>query len=110
MTKNKQRMLPQPDISIITVNYNGLQDTCEMIVSLQAHLHRCTYEIIVVDNGSRQNEAALIQQRFPSLRTIRSEKNRGFAGGNNLGICEARGKYIFLLNLSLIHISEHTRH
>lgn len=98
MTKNKQQMLPQPDISIITVNYNGLQDTCEMIVSLQAHLHRCTYEIIVVDNGSRQNEAALIQQRFPSIRTIRSEKNRGFAGGNNLGICEARGKYIFLLN------------
>lgn len=87
-----------PDISIITVNYNGLQDTCEMLESLQAHLHTCVYEVIVVDNASRENEAALIQKRFPSVQVIRSDKNLGFAGGNNLGIRMARGKYILLLN------------
>lgn len=87
-----------PNISIITVNYNGLQDTGEMIESLESHLHTCSYEIIVIDNGSQKNEAILIQKQFPSVRVIRSDKNLGFAGGNNLGIHNAIGKYIFLLN------------
>lgn len=98
MIKNPPLSKPQPDISVITVNYNGLQDTLEMIASLQAHIHKTTYEIIIVDNGSREDEAALLQQRFPDIIIIRSEKNLGFAGGNNLGIRKARGKYIFLLN------------
>ncbi len=89
---------PQPDISIITVNYNGLQDTCEMIRSLQCHLPACRYELIVVDNGSKKNEALVLQEYFPQIQAIRSEKNLGFAGGNNLGIKAAKGKYIFLLN------------
>lgn len=91
-------MRSQPDISVITVNYNGLQDTWEMIASLQTHVHTVSYEIIVVDNASRENEAILLQKHFPDITVIRSEKNLGFAGGNNLGIREARGKYIFLLN------------
>lgn len=90
--------MPQLDVSIITVNYNGLQDTAEMIGSLEKHLHSCTYELIVVDNGSYRNESAILQERFPFIHAIRSEKNLGFAGGNNLGIQEAQGKYIFLLN------------
>lgn len=88
----------QPDISVVTVNYNGLEDTSEMIRSLQAHIHVCTYEIIVVDNGSSRDEATILQERFPFIHAIRSEKNLGFAGGNNLGIREAKGKFIFLLN------------
>ena len=86
------------EISIITVNYNGFQETCELIESLQESIHSCHYELIVVDNGSRQNEAQQLQQKYPHIHTIRSEKNRGFAGGNNLGIRKAQGKYIFLLN------------
>lgn len=91
-------MRSQPDISVITVNYNGLQDTREMLASLQTHVLTVSYEIIVVDNGSRENEAILLQEHFPDITVIRSEKNLGFAGGNNLGIHEAQGKYIFLLN------------
>ena len=91
-------MRSQPDLSVITVNYNGLQDTMEMIVSLQVHLHTVSSEIIVVDNGSRENEAISLQEYFPDIIVIRSEENLGFAGGNNLGIRKARGKYIFLLN------------
>ena len=91
-------MMQQPEISIITVNYNGLEDTAGMIVSLQDHLDKNFYELIVVDNGSHQNEAVLLQQRYPHIHAIYSEKNLGFAGGNNLGIREARGKYIFFLN------------
>ena len=55
-------------------------------------------EIIVVDNASKENEASIIANRYPQVRTIRSDKNLGFSGGNNLGIKEAQGKYLFLIN------------
>ena len=91
-------MKQTPEISIITVNYNGFNDTCDLLDSVQEHLHTRTYEIIVVDNGSRKNEAAMLRQRYPHAIVLRSEQNLGFAGGNNLGIAQAQGKYIFLLN------------
>lgn len=86
-----------PEISIITVNYNGLKDTSELIESLQKHVS-LSYEIIVVDNASKVNEAALLQEKYSHIITIRSEENLGFSGGNNIGIRHAKGKYIFLLN------------
>jgi GT2 family glycosyltransferase len=83
-------------ISIITVNYNGLKDTCELIESLPADDE--SLEVIVVDNASTQDEASEIERRFPHVTVIRSEQNLGFAGGNNLGIKAAHGKYLFFLN------------
>ena len=82
-------------ISIITVNYNGVADTCALIDSIP---DEPSLEVIVVDNGSRQDEAALISQRHPHVTTIRSEQNLGFAGGNNLGIKASHGKYLFFIN------------
>jgi GT2 family glycosyltransferase len=55
-------------------------------------------EVIVVDNASQKDEASLISMQYPHVKTIRSERNLGFAGGNNLGINAAKGKYIFLIN------------
>lgn len=86
------------DISIITVNYNGIKDTLELIESLNQYIRSVIIEIIVVDNASKQDEAALVAARYPDVITIRSEKNLGFAGGNNLGIKQATGRFIFLLN------------
>ena len=86
------------DISFITICYNGFKDTCELIESLQEKLHSVTYEIIVVDNASREDEAAKISRLYPSVIAIRSEVNRGFSGGNNIGIRAARGKYLFFIN------------
>ena len=88
----------QPDISVITVNYNGYHDTCEFIDSWVNTVTSVCYEIIVVDNGSTANEGLLPQQKYPSVHVIRSEQNLGFAGGNNLGIRSAQGNYLFLLN------------
>lgn len=82
-------------LSIITVNYNGLADTCEMIDSLPPYEGM---EVIVVDNGSRANEAEAISARYPHVKAIRSEQNLGFAGGNNIGIKAATGKYLFFIN------------
>ncbi len=87
----------KPLLSIITVNYNGLELTSALIRSLVRHV-RTPLEIVVVDNGSRQDEAALLRARHPHIRAIRSASNRGFAGGNNLGIRAATGRYLLLLN------------
>ena len=83
-------------LSIITINYNGLKDTCELIDTLP--LEDESIEVIVVDNASQEDEATLIEQRYPQVNVIRSSQNLGFAGGNNLGIQAARGKYLFFIN------------
>ena len=83
-------------LSIITINYNGLKDTCELIDTLP--LNDETIEVIVVDNASTQDEATELEKRYPQIIVIRSDKNLGFAGGNNLGIQAAKGKYLFFIN------------
>jgi GT2 family glycosyltransferase len=83
-------------LSIITIKYNGLKDTCELIDTLP--LNDETIEVIVVDNASTQDEATELEKRYPLIIVIRSDKNLGFAGGNNLGIKAAHGKYLFFIN------------
>lgn len=82
-------------ISIITINYNGIKDTCELIDSIP---FKKDLEVIVVDNASKEDEASIISERYTQVKVIRSNQNLGFAGGNNLGIKEAKGKYILLIN------------
>lgn len=82
-------------MSIVTVNYNGYKDTCELIDSIP---FEDSLEVIVVDNGSQGDEANILQTKFPHINAIRSNQNLGFAGGNNLGIKAAKGKYLFLIN------------
>ena len=84
------------DISIITVNYNGINDTCELIDTIPFEKH--SIEMVVVDNASIKDEATIIQSKYPFIKVIRSDQNLGFAGGNNLGIKAAQGKYLFLVN------------
>jgi len=87
--------LEEYKLSIITVNYNGLKDTCELIDSITFNKE---LEVIVVDNASKDDEASIIEKKYPNIRVIRSKKNLGFAGGNNLGIKAAKGKYLFFVN------------
>lgn len=85
-----------PFISIITVNYNQTQATCEFLESTRK-LTYPEFEVIVVDNGSTENPK-VISERYPEVNLIISEKNLGFAGGNNLGIKAAQGDYLFFVN------------
>ena len=83
-------------LSIITINYNGLKDTCELMETLP--LEDESIEVIVVDNASKDDEATMIEQRYPQITVIRSKENLGFAGGNNIGIQASHGKYLFFIN------------
>jgi len=75
-------------LSIISINYNGLKDTCELIDSIP---FKDDTEVIVVDNASKNDEASIISERYPQVKVIRSLQNLGFAGGNNLGVKKAQG-------------------
>lgn len=94
------------DISVITINYNGWKDTCEFIDSWVGHIHSVSYELIVVDNASANDEASAIQAKYPQVQVIRSEANLGFAGANNLGIDAAQGKYLFFLNNDVLILAD----
>ncbi len=83
-------------LSFITVNYNGLSDTLELIATLPLDDERV--EVVVVDNGSRTDEAAVVKEHFPKVKAVRSEENLGFAGGNNLGVRNSTGRYLFFVN------------
>lgn len=89
-----------PTVYFSILNWNQRDLTCECLGSL-AHLDYPNYEIVVVDNGSRDDEATLIQARFPSVTVLKNERNVGFAEGNNVAIryaLEQGADYVLLLN------------
>jgi GT2 family glycosyltransferase len=84
-------------VSIITINFNQPEATCQLLRSIKEYYDN-NVEIILVDNASDENYESEFKQVIPDLVIIRSEVNLGFAGGNNLGISFAKGDFIFLLN------------
>lgn len=84
-------------ISIISVNYNQSAVTNQMLKSL-SKLSWENVEIIIVDNGSFNEDYKKIDSFYDNVKIIYSAKNTGFAGGNNMGIKASTGDYILLLN------------
>lgn len=86
-----------PLVSIITVNYNQLAITVDLVKSLK-NITYPNVEIIVVDNASPDDNPQLLKKQFPEIILITSEINLGFAGGNNLGIKASAGEYLMFIN------------
>ena len=86
-----------PLVSIITVNYNQSKVTIDFLSSLKNISYK-NVEIIVVDNASPNDNLDTIEKHFPEVITIKSEKNLGFAGGNNLGVRASKGDYLLFIN------------
>ena len=86
-----------PMVSIITVNYNQPEVTLAFLDSIKKVTYP-SFEIIVVDNASPTADPAILKEKHPDIILIRSKLNLGFAGGNNLGIHIAKGKYHLLIN------------
>lgn len=87
----------QPLVSIITVNYNNATVTAALMASLKTISYR-NLEVIVVDNASAEDPGEQVLKEYENAKIIYSDKNLGFAGGNNLGIKQATGEYLFLVN------------
>jgi GT2 family glycosyltransferase len=89
-----------PLVTIIILNWNGLQDTLACLGSL-ASIEYSHYQVVVVDNGSHDGSIAAIRQAFPTVVLLENEQNLGFVGGNNQGIdyaLEQGADYVLLLN------------
>ncbi len=79
-------MMNQPKVSIITLNWNGLEDTIECLESLKKITYS-NYEVIVVDNGSKGNDAQVLEEKFGGyIHLIKNDRNYGFYGGANIGM------------------------
>ena len=85
------------DLSIIIVNYKSQAKLKTCLESIkQADWSGITGEVLVVENSSGEDLGPLITEE--SWRLIESEKNLGMGGGNNLGLQQAQGEYVFILN------------
>jgi GT2 family glycosyltransferase len=83
--------------SIIIISYNSATQIGACLRALQQQRCDCEYEIVVVDNGSRDESRAVVAS-FPNVRLITADENWGFAGGVNRGVAAAQGGVIALLN------------
>ena len=84
-------------ISIIVLNYNA----GELLLNCINSLKKSTYqniEILVVDNISSDDSHTKCKKQFPDIKLIQNRKNLGYCGGNNVGIKEAKGEFIVILN------------
>jgi GT2 family glycosyltransferase len=95
------------DVSIVIVNYKTPDLLKECVASIIEHTEKITFEIVVVDNHSEDESEQIIKGLFPNVKWINSGYNAGFARANNIGIKNATGKYILLLNSDTI-VNKHT--
>ena len=86
-----------PEVSVIIVTWNGREhlETCLQAVAAQRGVDA---ETILVDNGSVDETATFVRARFPWVKLVELDSNRGFAGGNNAGAAVATGQYLAFLN------------
>lgn len=86
------------DVSVIIVNWNTAQVTCDCLESVYQQTTGVEFEAIVIDNASSDDSIAMFKESFPQVILIENSDNRGFAAANNQGMAIARGRYILLLN------------
>lgn len=94
------------DISIIIVSYNTKDLLRQCINSIIENTFGIDYEIIVVDNASRDDSIIMLKSEFPNVKLIESGINGGFAYANNIGIKESNGRYVFLLNSDTVILKD----
>src|SRR5579863_2915250 len=88
------------DLSIIILSYKSKEHLKVLLPSIFSSSKKYSYEVIVVDNDSKDGTAESVENLLPSVPNLKltRNKNNGFSAGNNLGIKSSSGKYILLLN------------
>ncbi len=103
-TEGRELRAAGRQLLVVVLNYNGIADTLDCLESLRAQT--CAQDgpglaIVVIDNGSRADDLGRIAARFPEVEVVALGENRGWAGGNNVGLrlgLERGFEYICLLN------------
>ena len=85
-----------PLTSIVILNYNGGDDLFECIESV-LQTKECKYEIILIDNGSRDNSHIKCKNEFPKIKLIENTKNIGMAA-RNMGIENSKADFVVFLD------------
>lgn len=89
-----------PFVSIVTLNWNGLDVTCEFLESMRNSTYK-NYEIIVVDNGSEVDPTErILAGNYYNTKVVRSPVNLGSAGGNNFGMRHSSPDYDFVFQIN----------
>lgn len=91
-----------PKVTFITVNFKMKEYVRALLKGMEIAHVSIPFEYILVDNASEDGIGEMIREQFPWVRYIASSKNIGFGAGNNIGIREARGEYVVLLNPDLV--------
>jgi hypothetical protein len=91
----------RPEISIIVVNYNTRDLLEECLRALLSNPPACGFEVLVVDNSSRDGSRALLAGRFPQCTVIENRRNLGFARAANQAYRMSRGEYCLVMNPDL---------
>ena len=86
------------DLSIIIVSYNTKDLLKECLISIYKNISQIKFEILVVDNNSRDGSPLMVEKKFSKVKLIKNRENKGFAAANNIGIKKSKGKYLLLLN------------
>jgi len=90
------------DLSIAIVSYNTKEILLDCLSSVQAHPTTIAYEVIVVDNDSRDGTVAALKEAYPAMRIVANPDNRGFAKAVNQALAVSRGRHVLLLNSDTI--------
>jgi GT2 family glycosyltransferase len=98
--KSDGMMQKEPRVAIIILNWNGFDDTVKCLESLRGLEYR-NYKVVLVDNGSDNDEAKRLKDLFSDVHLIQNTLNRGFAGGNNDGANWAvKNDFDYIVNLN----------
>lgn len=97
--------MPKIDLSIIIISYNTRQILTDCVESVIKNTKGIRYEIILVENGSTDGSLEQIKKlkkKYSQVNLVNTQKNLGFGAGNNVGIQQAKGEYLLLLNSDTI--------
>lgn len=90
--------MTRPDLSIIIVSWNVRDLLYACLNSIDSQRYGLDLEVIVVDGASVDGSPAMVREAFPWVKLIACDENVGFPRGNNIGLAEANGRYLLLLN------------
>lgn len=90
------------NLSILVLNHNTRDALRQCLGSIERHPPPASFEVLVVDNASADDSAAMVRREFPGVSLIELRDNRGYASGNNVGLRCARGDFVLLMNPDVV--------